>query len=151
MRKETNADKPTACIRFKVEDETGEPFGETMWAYNLGRDRYKVANLPFFVYGVSAHDIVLAPYDRRTGLPTFERVIIKSGNRTLRAGFSQRVSPGNRTRQVLDKLIEMGCGIEGADGSHFAFNVPATVELGKVAAILDRTAVIWELSDPEPA
>lgn len=125
-----------------------EPVSETLWAFDLGRDRYKLANLPFYAFGVSVHDIVLAPYDAAIGLPVFERVIIKSGNRTMRVAFNQRVNQGNESDRILNTLIDMGCGAEGADGIVFAINVPARLDLREVAGFIERAGVDWELADP---
>ena len=140
--------KPAANVRFTIRDLGGEPINETLWAYDMGRDRYRLANLPFYAFGVSAHDIVLAPYDPAVGLPVFERVIIKSGNRTMRVAFNQRVNQGNESDRILNALIDMGCGAEGADGIVFAINIPARLDLHEVVSYVDRAGVDWEIADP---
>lgn len=140
--------KPTANVRFKVRHAGVPGEGETLWAYDLGKDRYKLANLPFWLYGVSVYDIVLAPYNMKSGFPSFKRVIIKSGNRTVRVCFSQRVNEGNQSDRILNGLIDLGCGFENADGFYFAINVPPSTKLYDVASYLEKTGVWWELADP---
>jgi uncharacterized protein DUF4265 len=51
-----------AKVLFRVpnEDETAEV--ETLWAFDLGEGRYRLDNSPYFAYGVSVGDVVLAPY-----------------------------------------------------------------------------------------
>jgi hypothetical protein len=51
---------------------------ETLWAFNLGKDNYKLANSPFYAYSVSWEDIIIAPFNENEGFPTFQRVASKS-------------------------------------------------------------------------
>lgn len=141
--------KPTAHVRFRIHDPTGTIPGETLWAYDLGKDRYKLANIPIFVSGVSVHDIVLAPYDKKSGFPTFKRTIIKSGNRTLWIDFNMRVNEGNESDLILNKLLDMGCGCEGVEGLLFSLNIPPTTSLHAVVEYLERVGIQWELADPD--
>lgn len=140
--------KPTAGVKFRLRYPQAGFETETLWAYDLGKDRYRLANLPFWLYGVSVYDIVLAPYNKQSGFPSFKRVIIKSGNRTVRVCFSQRVNDGNESDRILNGLINLGCGFENADGFYFAINVPPATRLYLVAEYLEKTGVWWELADP---
>jgi uncharacterized protein DUF4265 len=77
-------DQPTAKVLFRVPNEDGTAEVETLWAVDLGNDEYKLDNCPFFAYGVSLHDVVYAPIDVDEGRAVFQRILIKSGNRTIR-------------------------------------------------------------------
>ena len=79
--------KPNAKVLFSVPDEDGGADIETLWAFNLGSDKYKLDNLPYFAYGVSWNDVILAPFDEDEQFPTFQKVVSKSGNRTIRLIF----------------------------------------------------------------
>lgn len=92
----TEPHEPTSKVLFRVPNEDGTSEVETLWAYDLGNDRYKLDNLPFFAYSVSLHDIVLAPLNPVEGMATFERILSKSGNRTIRVIFEPPVSEARR-------------------------------------------------------
>ncbi len=132
----------SAQVMFLLE-EGGEPVSETLWALALGKDRYKLINLPAFVNGVSASDIVLAPYDRIHRVPVFQRIIVKSGNRTVRAVFTTTL----RREQTVPVLDQMGCGMEGAGLDILMINVPSRTNLPDVLGHLVRVGAEWELAD----
>jgi len=139
---------PKAKVFFRVVGEDGEVEGETLWAHDLGGDRYKVDNGPFFAYGVSLHDVVFAPKNPRDGIPTFQRVVSKSGNRTVRVLFDPPVKSGNASDKVLRGLVGMGCGYEGASARYVVVNVPSRVDLLAVHEYLVAQKAQWEHCDP---
>lgn len=139
---------PTAKVLFRVPDDDGGATVETLWAFPLGDDRYKLDNSPFYAYGVSWQDIVFAPVDRKEGLPTFQSVIAKSGNRTIRVIFDPPVSPDNASDPVLQGLLTLGCSYEGANPKYMSINVPPGVELQEVRSHLSQHDAQWEHADP---
>jgi hypothetical protein len=50
--------EPSARVLFRVEEEGGSAKVETLWAFDLGEDRYQLDNSPFYAYSVSVGDIV---------------------------------------------------------------------------------------------
>ncbi len=50
---------------------------------------------PFYAYGASLGDTVLATHDADEGRPTFRSVLSKSGNRTVRVTFDPPVERDN--------------------------------------------------------
>jgi hypothetical protein len=139
---------PKAMVFFRVVGEDGKPAVESLWAHDVGSDRYRIDNCPFFAYGVSLHDIVLAPPDAKRRLPTFQRVLSKSGNRTIRVLLDPPVETGNASDKLLRALVAKGCGYEAADRSYVAVNVPARVDLLAVARYVSLQNVLWEHADP---
>ncbi len=107
--------QPDAKVLFKIESDDGAIDTETLWAIDLGRDRYQLDNSPFFAYSVSWLDVVYAPYDEAEQFPTFESVLEKSGNRTIRIAFDPPVEDGNKSDRVLRGIVELGCSYEGAN------------------------------------
>ncbi|HET6160752.1 MAG TPA: DUF4265 domain-containing protein [Dongiaceae bacterium] len=79
----SDSQKP-AKVLFRVPNEDGSAEVETLWADDLGGDRYRLDNCPFYASGVSWNDVVYAPYDLDEEFPTFRSVLEKSGNRTIR-------------------------------------------------------------------
>ncbi|MBN6152746.1 DUF4265 domain-containing protein [Xanthomonas sp. AmX2] len=140
--------EPAAKVLFRVPDGEGGAMVETLWAISLGDDLYKLDNSPFYAYGVSWQDTVLAPLDPQEGLPTFQSVVAKSGNRTVRLIFDPPVSPGNASDQVLQGLVALGCDYEGANPGYMSINIPPDVDLQMVRAHLARHAAQWEHADP---
>jgi hypothetical protein len=140
--------RSNAKVLFRVPNEDGTSEVETLWATHLGGDEYKLDNSPFFAYGVSWDDIVSAPFDHEEGFPTFQRVVSKSGNRTVRVIFDPPVESGNESDQLLQGLMALGCDYEGANRTYISINVPPRVELEAVRSYLVEHDVQWEHADP---
>lgn len=141
--------KPKSFVVFDTEPIYHPVMSETLWAFDLGNNRYRLCNIPFMLYGVSMSDIVFAPYAEEHACARFERVIIKSGNRTLR--FVVDPEPDKaRIHELLDTIHALGCGAEHSSGAFFALNVPAGVRLTRVTRWLERQGFEWEITDPDP-
>ena len=119
-----HAPEPDAKVLFRIENEDDSADVETLWAYDLGGDNYKMDNLPYFAYGVSWNDVVYAPYDPNEEWATFKHVVSKSGNRTVRIIFGTPVEDGNESQALLDNLVKMGCDLERANTSLIVVNIP---------------------------
>jgi hypothetical protein len=141
-------DEPTAKVLFRVVGEKGEVNVETLWAFDLGDDRYRLDNSPFYAYSVSVGDVVLAPVDPEEARPTYASVVEKSGNRTVRVLLDTPVEPGNVSDTLLQGLVAMGCEYEGANARYVSINVPPSVELADVRDYLVDNALTWEHADP---
>lgn len=141
-------DEPTAKVLFRVERGDGSIDVETLWAFVLGDDLYRLDNSPFDAYSVSWRDVVLAPIDVVEGRAVFQRVVAKSGHRTVRIRFGLPWARGNGTEAVLQGLLGMGCTYEGADDKLFSVDVPPPVSLQAVREYLIRSEVEWEHADP---
>ena len=139
---------PTAKVLFRVPCEDGSADVETLWAHDLGRDQYRLANSPFYVYGVSWQDIVHAPFDPQEGFPTFQSVLEKSGNRTIRIVFENASVESGESKSVLDGVLALGCDYEGATKTYLTINIPPNVDLNAVVDFLVRESATWEHADP---
>ncbi len=145
----TEPEEPNAKVLFRVPHEEGDGANvETLWAYNLGEDKYKLDNLPYYAYGVSCDDVVLAPFDEDEQFPTFQKVVSKSGNRTVRIIFEEPYASGNESEALINRLVELGCDFEGANTKYFVINIPPAVDLDAVVERLIDSGVSWEYADP---
>jgi hypothetical protein len=144
-------DGPTIKVLFRVVGEDGVVNVETLWAFDLGEDRYQLDNTPFYAYSVSVGDIVFAPIDPTEGRPTFASVLEKSGNRTVRVIFDEPVEAGTASDALLQGIVAMGCEFEGANRRYIAINIPPVVELAAVRDYLVENALTWEHADPSYA
>lgn len=79
------------------------------------------------------------------------------GARAGRAGGVRRVPVGWRLplhvagaapEPLLNKLVELGCGYEGANRSYIAINIPPLVQLTDVTELLIGSRAQWEHADP---
>jgi hypothetical protein len=144
----TEPTPPHSKVIFRVPEDDGSFSVETLWATALGNDEFKLDNSPFHAYSVSWGDVVYAPVELAEGMPTFVRVIRKSGHRTVRVIFDPPVLAGNDSDRVLKGLISLGCTYEGANRGYMSIDVPPSVQLESVRRYLIDQDVQWEHADP---
>lgn len=142
------SDKPNAKILFSTEYDDDSADVETLWAYDLGNDRYRIDNLPYFAYGVSWNDVVYAPFNADEQRAAYVKVLEKSGNRTIRIIFEEPIDENAESMALLDRLTKIGCDFENANGILVVINIPATVDLFEAAELIENTGVTWEYADP---
>ena len=135
-------------VLFRVQEDDGSSRVETLWATALGDDEYMLDNSPFYAYSVSWKDTVYAPVDEAEGLPTFVRVVRKSGHRTIRVIFDPPVQEGNESDVVLQGLVALGCSYEGANRGYVSIDLPPSVSLERVRQYLIQQGAQWEHADP---
>jgi hypothetical protein len=142
-------DRPTKVL-FEVPQEDGSVIPESLWAIPLGSDRYQVVNIPFFARSVSWQDTVFAPLNPDgSGRPTYQRVVEKSGNRTLRVSFDgDPIKPDSHSATVLQALLSMGCTSEGGFGGFVSISVPPACNLDAICEFLAESKVGCECLDP---
>jgi hypothetical protein len=111
-----DADSPTKKVLFRVIGETQDDVNvETLWAFDLGDDRYRLGNSPFYAYSVSAGDVVYAPFDptqaaadlpvgaREIGQPRKERrARARTGRRNGRD--TQGRNGGRRAKRISPRV-----------------------------------------------
>lgn len=139
---------PTAKVLFRVPDGEGGADVETLWTIDLGDDRYRLENSPFYAYSVSWQDVVLAPFSPEEQMATFERVLEKAGNRTIRVILDSTPEEGDASAELIQGLLRLGCSYEGASARYLSVNIPPGVELEKVCAYLEEREAEWEHADP---
>lgn len=140
--------QPNAKVLFRVQNEDGSAEVETLWASSLGGDKYRLDNSPFWAYGISWEDIVFAPFLESEGYPTFQSVVSKSGNSTVRVIFDPPIESGNESEKMLQGLVAIGCSYEGMNNNYVAVNIPPAVALDSVRNYLIDKGATWEHADP---
>ena len=136
-------------IEFQIASDDGSFHVETMWAFPLGENKYKLDNSPFDAYGVSWEDIVIAiPANEEHVFPIFKEIYEKSGNRTIRIILDPPANESINSSNILKDIINIGCSYEGADHKLISINVPANVSLSAVAEYLNNKDLQWEYADP---
>ena len=147
----SDATAPNAKLLFRVPEDDGSAQVETLWATSLGEDQYKLDNSPFYAYSVSWEDVVYAPFDPDEERPTFQHVVKKSGNRTVRVIFDPPVEDGNPSDTLLKGLVARGCSYEGANPAYIVINIPPGIELLDIRQYLIAQGADWEHADPSYA
>jgi len=144
----TDASSSHCKVLFRVQEDDGSCQVETLWARAVGNDEYILDNSPFYAYSVSWKDTVYAPHSEEEGLPTFVRVVKKSGHRTVRVILDQPVQEGNESDALLQGLVKLGCTYEGANRIYMSINLPPEVQLDVARQYLIEQGAQWEHADP---
>jgi len=136
--------KPTTKILLNK----GTEYEETLWAFDLGNNIYKLANSPFFSYGISYEDEIEAISKGLGQIPEFIRIKKKSGNRTIRISVDEKSDKEAVDEIILLSLHAIGCTYEGANKKYISLNIPVEVKLEKVVRLLIEQKQLWEYADP---
>ena len=134
-------------VAFDVQNDDGSTEIETLWAEPLGNHVYRLDNSPFYVYSISWQDEVFAP-PSADGLPTFQRVVSKSGNRTVRIRLDPPYEDGNESAKEMQGLVALGCSFEGSRNRLMSLNIPTELSLTKIREHLIARSLEWEHADP---
>ncbi len=154
----TELESPEALVRIRVPLDAGTgagPADDWIWAEPLGSDRFRVESCPFFAYGVSRDDVIVATPPPGDEAPRLEEVVEKGGHRTLRAALDPSVDVTHpRVQGLLGRFLEMGCTHETLRPKLVAFDVPPDVDVAAAVALLqgigDEGLLLWEWADPRP-
>ncbi len=144
----TGSASTDAKVMFHVPNGDGSQEVEVLRATRLGGDRFRIDNSPFWAYGVSWQDVVLAPYSEADGFPLFMAVLERSGNRTVRVALDPPLEPGNESAQLFEDLVALGCSYASASRRYVSVNIPPAVALDAVRAYLIGNDAVWEHADP---
>ena len=87
---------------------------ETLWAEDLGEQRYRIWNLPVYAYNIGMRDIVECAPDPEGGLPVVTRVLEQGDCFTVRLYFSAAASD-SEIESVLGLLSERRVLFEKSD------------------------------------
>lgn len=96
--------------------------GESFWAEALGKDLYRIRNVPFYAYGLNFYDVVRAVPDEPDTVPEICEVVEPSGHKTLRILFQDKVSRASQV-EMLNMLEKFKAYYERANDIHIAVDV----------------------------
>lgn len=127
-----------ALVKVIFELEPGAWHGsatETLWAERVDERRFRIRNVPFFVFGIAFEDVIFA--NAVEGIFKFEAVSIRGGHSTYRI----IVKPDTSTESIQDKwkqLEQLGCTYEQGSGYLRAIDVPPASDIHEVYKVLDE-------------
>jgi hypothetical protein len=110
--------------------------GESLWAEDLGGDRYRLENVPFYAYDLNFHDIVEARASRPDLKPSVLRVLERSGHQTIRVFFREDMSETDKLAH-LSALTECHVTFERCSGRYFALDLEPEAPVDEVRERLD--------------
>ena len=110
--------------------------GESMWARDLGADRYRLENVPFYAYDLNFHDVVEARSAAPNLKPSVLRVVERSGHRTIRVFFRESVPDADRVAH-LAALHDDHVTFERCSERYFALDLEPEANIVVVRARLD--------------
>lgn len=123
-------------VRFRLNPEDGGRIEtEDVWAEPLGGSRYRLLNSPFFAFGVSAEDTVLA--QREEGTLVFQQVVARGGHSTYRIYLQNGEtiqSPG--FDEHWKPIAALGATFENANGRFIAVDIPPTRDVAEIYRLL---------------
>ena len=109
---------------------------EGIWAEPCGDDRWRLDNVPFFVYDVNNRDVVTV--ERVDAKLVFADVVERGGHQTLRIIFEDL----STVDAVRTKLAQLGCSTEASNSRRLvAVDVKPDVVMSDVRAYLDEEAI----------
>lgn len=129
---------------------------ESIWVKKIRGVRFEVRSIPYFAYNLSLGDIVECHPDE-DGIGLFvDRIVKKSGNRTVRVGFkSLKGTRHPEARKLIRYLKEHSMASD--DASPLASLIAINVSMKKYDNLILRikqipksAKVIWEDGDPQP-
>ena len=99
--------------------------GESVWALNLGEDIFEIKNVPCYAYDLNMGDRVLATIQPPDLIPRVQKVVAKSGHRTLRALLHENVDLGE-WKKLIAGLSNYAAALIQVSDRFFAFDIPPT-------------------------
>ena len=125
-------------IDFELNPEDQQGYEtENVWAERIGDNEFRLLNSPFFVFGVSAEDIVSA--QRHGSAYKFDHVVRPGGHSTYRV-FLQ----GGRTIQDESfqspwaEIRKLGATFENANDRLVSVDVPPGVDVVRLYGLLKQ-------------
>jgi hypothetical protein len=101
---------------------------EQLWARQVGRQRFEVCCIPFFVYDVALGDVVETGADYN-----IVRVVERSGRWVFRVWFGETVRP---RQEFADELGELGALLEWSSANLLAVDAADDTQAQAIANYL---------------
>jgi hypothetical protein len=121
---------------------------ETMWAEPIGGDRYRLQNVPFYAYGLSAEDVVVAK--NIGGQLIVQKTVQPSYHSTYRAFLAAEVTiTSDNFLQHWMPLQELGATFEQRFKRLLAIDIPASSDISAAYALLENgaDAGVWDFEE----
>lgn len=121
---------------------------EGLWAEELDSGEYSIRNSPFYIYGISASDVVYAR--NIDGALTFAGVAKRGGHSTYRILLKESQSIDSpEFLRVWKPLQDIGCTYELAKSRWLAVDVPMATDIFAAYKLLEQgeAAGVWTFEE----
>jgi uncharacterized protein DUF4265 len=125
-------------IQFQIDPKEQREFRtEALWAERVGDGRFRILNSPFFLFGISAEDIVEAK-EAEDGFK-FQSIISRGGHSTYRV-FIQ----GGRTISAPDfqaywkPISQLGATFENANDHFVSVDIPPGKDVAAIYKLMQK-------------
>ena len=108
-------------VTFDLPEKGVSTTAESLWAEPFGGDRYRLRNVPFYLYGFSEQDIVKA--EEKEGRLVVVGVVERGGHSTYRIFLPDHTTEDPFAEDWL-ALGELGCTYERASRRFFGNRCP---------------------------
>lgn len=137
-------------VRFPLsaEDARQGVEAEILWAGPIPESRFRIESIPFYVYGISYHDVVSAV--EVDGLLRFRSVVSRGGHSTYRILLKDPQGYQSEDFVLAWKPLEvLGCRHEVAKQRWVAIDVPSATDVFTVYHLLEASADrgIWTFEE----
>lgn len=132
-------EEPTAKVVVELDVVDGWPpvSSERLWAFELGGDRYRIDNVPWFARDLAVGDVVRAVAPDAESHPVLREVLDRSDHLTLRLVVLRRGPLAGDLGRALERFKLPGVYAEGAEQfGMLALDVEASADLDVIAATL---------------
>ncbi|WP_329454240.1 DUF4265 domain-containing protein [Streptomyces sp. NBC_01497] len=118
---------------------------EQLWTRQLTADRFEVACLPFFTYGICYRDVVTIDSNHLVA-----SVVQKSGHRTLRVALVAEHQDRDQLHELLhDKVATAGLAHEWLQGTYLSVDLSPGTDPAALVEVLEAparaSALHWEI------
>ena len=134
-------------VVFELEDsDWHDHASETLWASRRTNSVYNLRNIPFYIYGVSFGDSVVA--ERRNNENIFRRIHERGGHSTYRIFITDEHQDA-LFEQSWGPLGELGCFYERATDYLVAVDVPPEVNIYDAYDALEKGRIsgVWDFEE----
>ena len=134
-------------FRLDPADDQGME-SESLWAEPLAPGEFRVKNSPFFVFGISAGDVVSA--ELAGDHLEFRSIIAPGGHSTYRVYLaSSLLITDADVQEFWQPISALGATYENANGSFFAVDIPPGSNIEEIYRLLEagEEAAIWEFEE----
>lgn len=136
-------------VQFSVDpkDQRGAKT-ESLWAEKVGPRQYRILSSPFFLFGISAEDIVEAEATEQ-GL-RFQNVASRGGHSTYRIFLQDgRTIKSSDFRAYWEPVSNLGATFENADDHFIAVDIPPGRDVAAIYELMVKgeKAGIWAFEE----
>jgi hypothetical protein len=136
-------------VRFQVDSDHQQGVKtETLWAEKVGPGRFRILNSPFFLFGISAEDIVEAE-EAEDGLK-FRNIVSRGGHSTYRIFIQDGRTISDPGFQAhWEPISLLGATFENANDHFVSVDIPPGKDVAAIYKLMEKGEQdgIWDFEE----